>query len=297
MRQGSRRPPVKTFAGHLAKLRCARLFPGTWHLVLHGALQVCPTVLSAVCTAWSTFEVPQPWKDGWLVLAQKPQKPGQDPSDYRPLCLQDPCGKAMIRLLAERIRPVIQAYARRCPQYAYLAGRSMEGALLNVFHRCRRIRQLTQSSGYSVFARRAGEVSTPFTGGLMLSLDLSAAFDSVPRQQVQKSLIAAGVATQDIRMIMSWMEGSCYHLQHAQVNLSILTTKGVRQGCVLSPLIWTCFTCFVVYGLQDFLDLEDLQLFADDFCGARYFTRRSSSLTLFAWYPDSWPALLNMECK
>ena len=242
------------------------------------AEEVCPTVLSAVCAAWSTFEVPQPWKDGWMVLAQKPQKPGRDPSDYRPLCLQDPCGKAMIRLLAERIRPVIQAYARRCPQYAYLAGRSMEGALLNVFHRCRRIRQLTQSSGYSVFARRAGEVSTPFTGGIMLSLDLSAAFDSVPRQQVQKSLIAAGVATQDIRMIMSWMEGSCYHLQHAQVSLSILTTKGVRQGCVLSPLIWTCFTCFVVYGLQDFLDLDDLQLFADDFLWSKIFHTKEQLL-------------------
>ena len=154
----------------------------------------------------------------------------------------------------------------------------MEGALLNVFHRCRRIRQLTQSSGYSVFARRAGEVSTPVTGGLMLSLDLSAAFDSVPRQRVQKSLIAAGVATQDIRMIMSWMEGSCYHLQHAQVNLSILTTKGVRQGCVLSPLIWTCFTCFVVYGMQDFLDLEDLQLFADDFLWSKIFHTKEQLL-------------------
>ena len=65
------------------------------------AEEVCPTVLSAVCTAWSTFEVPQPWKDGWLVLAQKPQKPGRDPSDYRPLCLQDPCGKAMILWMEE----------------------------------------------------------------------------------------------------------------------------------------------------------------------------------------------------
>ena len=65
------------------------------------AEEVCPTVLSAVCAAWSTFEVPQPWKDGWLVLAQKPQKPGRDPSDYRPLCLQDPCGKAMILWMEE----------------------------------------------------------------------------------------------------------------------------------------------------------------------------------------------------
>ena len=112
----------------------------------------------------------------------------------------------------------------------------------------------------------------------MLSLDLSAAFDSVPRQRVQQSLIAAGVATQDIRMIMSWMEGSCYHLQHAQVNLSILTTKGVRQGCVLSPLIWTCFTCFVVYGMQDSIDLEDLQLFADDFLWSKIFHTKEQLL-------------------
>ena len=246
---------------------------------------VTPLVHAAVCKAWSSGVLPQPWKDGWLVLMQKPQKPGRDPGDYRPLCLQDPCGKAMIRLMAERIRPLIRSYASRCPQYAYLAGRSTEGALLNVFSRCKQIRQVTQCSGYSVFTRRAGEVTTPYTGGLILSLDLSAAFDSVPRLYIKNSLLAAGVSDSDAQIIMAWLDGSNYHLQHAQIDIRVRTDKGVRQGCVLSPLLWTCFTCFVVYGLEDILDIQDLQVYADDFLWSRIFHTKEQFLDTLRTVP------------
>eukprot|EP00439_Symbiodinium_sp_Y106_P006670 s10637_g1.t1 len=53
------------------------------------------------------------------------------------LCLQCPCGKAVIRQIADSIRPQVQQYANRCPQHAYLPGRSTEG--------------------HNVFARRSGE--------------------------------------------------------------------------------------------------------------------------------------------
>ena len=53
--------------------------------------------------------VPQYWRDGWLTLFCKPGKPGRRPEDYRPICLQDPVGKAVLSLLAARIKPVVQA--------------------------------------------------------------------------------------------------------------------------------------------------------------------------------------------
>ena len=221
---------------------------------------------------------------------KKPAKPGRGPGDYRPLCLQDPAGKAVIGLVAERIRPQIKVYAGRIPQHAYLAGRSAEGALLNVFSRCRQIRELTQQAGNSVFARRAGKRSAPYAGGVMLSLDMTTAFDTVPRVLIRDSLLAAGVCDADVSIIMAWMSGATYHLTHAHVDLHILTQRGVRQGCKLSPLIWACYTCYITTKLEQIIDISDLQIFADDFLWSRIFSTRQQFFDAL----DQIPRLLKM---
>ena len=236
---------------------------------------VADTVHREVCQAWRSRTIPRHWQDGWLVLMRKPHKMGRGPGDYRPLCLQDPAGKAVIRLVAERVRPFIGAYADKIPQHAYLPGRSTEGALLNAFSRCKQIREMTQQAGNSVFARRAGTRSDPYAGGIVLSLDMTTAFDTVPRVLIRDSLIEAGVCDSDVAIIMAWMSGATYHLSHAHVDLHILTTRGVRQGCSLSPLIWACYTCYVTARLANFIDLADLQIFADDFLWSRIFRTRS----------------------
>ena len=80
---------------------------------------IADIVHDTVKRIWRTATVPQHFRDGWLVLTQKPHKPGRSPGDYRPLCLQCPCGKAVIRLVADSIRPQVQQYANRCPQHTH----------------------------------------------------------------------------------------------------------------------------------------------------------------------------------
>ena len=220
-----------------------------------------------------------------MVLMRKPNKPGRGPGDFRPLCLQDPCGKAIIKLVADKIRPAIHLHASRFPQHAYLPGRSTEGALLNVFNRCRHIRQITQNAGHNVFARRSGNTSEPYTGGIVLSLDMTTAFDSVPRVLTRDSLLRAGVADADISIIMAWLTGATYHLQHAHVNLRIITAKGVRQGCTLSPLVWACYTCYVAEHLESLISLDDLQIYADDFIWSKIFHTRQQFLDALSKVP------------
>ena len=91
-------------------------------------------------------KVPQHWKDGWLALLGKPTKCGRSPGDFRPICLQDPTGKAMIHILTKRLQPVVQQYATTRPQHAYLPHRSTEGALLGQLHKCRMIRDRFQEA-------------------------------------------------------------------------------------------------------------------------------------------------------
>ena len=101
--------------------------------------------------------VPQPWKDGWLTLLGKPAKCGRQPSDFRPICLQDPAGKALIQVLTDRIQPIVQDYAACLPQHAYLPHRSTEGALLNIFHSCRSIRSRCQDAMQNIQNKRFGK--------------------------------------------------------------------------------------------------------------------------------------------
>ena len=233
---------------------------------------IAPVLAETLHRQWNTVaSVPQPWKDGWVALALKPNKPGRDPGDFRPLCLQDHVGKAVLKLVATRIKPIIQTYARDCPQHAYLPGRSTEGALLAVFDKCREIRTIAQAARRDIFAKRQGVKASPYAGGLILSLDMSMAFDIVPRCHVQASLLEAGVDESDVALIMEWLQGCTYYITHGHINLKVVTERGVRQGCVLSPLIWTCFTCFVVKRLDKIVSLQDLQIYADDFLMTKIF--------------------------
>ena len=107
--------------------------------------------------------------------------------------------------------------------------------------------------------------TSPYSGGYVLSLDMSAAFDSIPRIHIYNALMEAQVEPGDVALIMTWLYGSCYHLKHSNVSLIIRTDRGVRQGCELSPLIWSCFMCYVMKRLDKRIQMADVQMCADDF--------------------------------
>ena len=65
---------------------------------------------------------------------------------------------------------------------------------------------------------------------------------------------------------MAWLTDSSYHLSHAGESFTLTPTRGIRQGCVLSPLIWTCVTGTMVRDLTALgITVEDLDLYADDY--------------------------------
>ena len=85
----------------------------------------------------------------------------------------------------------------------------------------------------------------------------------------------AQIPAEMINIVIAWHTGSQYHISHGGSD----STKGIRQGCVLAPLLWTCATVFILKqyerlvqakaaGMQGFDDTwrsDSTTVFADDF--------------------------------
>ena len=210
--------------------------------------------------------VPHRWKDGWMVLAPKAGKPLCRACDVRPLALQDPGGKAAIRTLKEAIQPYVDEYTQAIPQYAYLQKRDGQMAILRACAHLRQVRQMAAGQTYTVHNYREGHRRMALCGGLTLSLDLRMAFDVLPRRLVERSLREAQIPAGLISLVMAWLVGSSYHITHAGEEFTLTPTRGIRQGCVLSPLIWSCVTGTMVRDLESLgIAVADLDLYADDY--------------------------------
>ncbi|CAE7407379.1 unnamed protein product [Symbiodinium pilosum] len=106
------------------------------------------------------------------------------------------------------------------------------------------------------------------SGGLQLSVDLSTAFDRVPRWALRRALQWAGADNDITRTIEELHEQCRYPTEHAGFQGVLCMKRGVRQGCTLAPLLFTIFTCFLADIIGQRTDrqwmLEHLTLYADD---------------------------------
>ena len=73
----------------------------------------------------------------------------------------------------------------------------------------------------------------------MLFVDYQRAFDSLSRTWIWDELKVRGLPSKFINIIKEGYEDfSCRVLHEGQLSDSIKTTSGVRQGCLLSPLLF-----------------------------------------------------------
>ena len=212
--------------------------------------------------------VPQLWKDCWITLLAKPGKRSKRPESLRPIALQCVGGKTVLRTICQDIKPAVYQYLQQVPQYAYMAGRDGVMALLRAFNHCGQVKELLQSQVRTIHAKRAGCQQADLVGGIALSIDLSQAFDKVPRGLMIRALMSAGVPSSTCYLIHEWHRQSVYHFRHGNHMERITSFRGVRQGCVLSPLIWACITGYLTKLLAAEVGetwcCHSLTTFADD---------------------------------
>ena len=256
---------------------------------------VAPWLHEALNEMWggSIPAVPALWRDAWLALIPKPSKPSKKAGDLRPIGLQCALGKSAIKILCNRVRPYIQEYLDGVPQFAYLKGREATGALARVFQHFRVARESVRRNTMSIHHRYAGHTPEPFVGGLALSLDLTQAFDRLRRDILVSALQEAQVPAPYICLIVAWHQDAKYHILHAGQDLDVDAQQGVRQGCLLAPLIFACATGYLLKRLPDRDGhdwLKSLTVYADDFmdtCDVRSAADILSSIARFGALIDT----------
>ena len=213
-------------------------------------------------------QLPGEVTDCVLSLLPKPNKTSKLPSDLRPLGLQDPSSKIVAIAVRDRLQHYVSDFVNSKPQYAYITGKAIDGAISCVMAHCSAIRAQLKNTCPTVHDRRAQHCYSNCSGGAMMSLDLSRAFDEVPREALRASLQHAGVPAELQHLIVALHEQCVYTVTHKRQSGTFPMRKGVRQGCALSPLLFTLYTCHIydvlVSRTSEAWAAQAATLFADD---------------------------------
>ena len=103
---------------------------------------------------------------------------------------------------------------------------------------------------------------------MQLAIDLSTAFDMVPRDVLQHALQWSGASSALTAAILDLHSVCKYTIKHKGRSSMIHMRRGVRQGCTLAPLFWLVFSAYMTHQLTVLLPAdwvrEHLTLYADD---------------------------------
>ena len=144
---------------------------------------LAPMIYTLLQTWWTMTppHIPQTWKDGWTVFLPKPNKAATKVENLRVLALQDPVGKAILKLLTKMAMHETLHSICHLPQYAYLPMRSTRDALMKVAEHCAATRRILMGQARSIHIPSKAQHKPECCGGIQIFLDLHRAFDQLPR--------------------------------------------------------------------------------------------------------------------
>jgi len=215
---------------------------------------------------------PDEWHIADIFLMLKPGKPSE-PASLRPISLLHPIAKALACVLKQKLEPAAARLLQDLPQFAYMHGRSAQDALDRAMAHCSHARAVLRTQSNNPHLRKQGYRTMPCRGALTLSVDLQKAFDVMPREFLNEALLKAEVEPALRWAILQIHNHATMRFKIGDHCRCITTDNGIRQGCGLSPTLWSMFTCVVMHHLFEKIHREDTTAFADDW--------------LFQWFIDS----------
>ena len=223
--------------------------------------------------------LPREWGKSTIIFLGKSGKSTSDAANLRPICLLEPCGKVLMRVLGMALRDQVWAELQQWPLFAHQPGRSTHDAIRRVLGHCGEVKQLQFMLQHRIHQDAAG-ARVSLSGGLTVSLDLSRAFDQVPRGKLFECLRSLNIDATLLSFLWHIYQHTECEFEHRGCHRTFVASRGIRQGCSAAPTIWTLFTLAILKELTRKIPADwiknNLTLFADDTCAHCIFTSIST---------------------
>ena len=174
---------------------------------------------------WTGGEVPQQWKDATIkVLYKKSDR--SNCNNYRGISLLSHAGKVLLKIVANRLNNYYEAHGILPDEQC---GFRPERSTVDMLFVVRRLQELARRRRIPLY---------------MCFVDLQKAYDSVDRELLWKVLARAGVPEEMIAVIHQFhdgMQAQVRSMDDGELSNWFEVTQGLRQGCVLSPLLFNIF--------------------------------------------------------
>lgn len=172
--------------------------------------------------------IPEQWKTSYMISIYKKGE-RNDKNNYRGLSVNCTLSRLFGKILNKKLKESAEHKISE-EQSGFVTGR---GCVDNLFI----IQQLTEKR------RDKGEETH------LAFIDLEKAYDSIPRKRLWEALLKLNIDEDLINIIKEMYRGNkTFVKQNGYLSDPIVTSKGLRQGCSLSPLL---FNLYIECALED----------------------------------------------
>lgn len=204
--------------------------------------------------AWEKEEIPDKWKEDLIIKLPKKDDLSVC-TNWRGIILLNTINKIMASIIHKRVTKVPEPTLRK-EQAGFKSGRSC----------------IDQINTLRIIVEQSVEWQSPL---YLLFIDFRQAFDSLDRDVMWKILASYGMPTKYLNIIKAtYADARCMVVHRGKIDQSFTVHSGVKQGCILSPLLFILILDWVMRkantnarGIRWTLTryLEELD-FADDIC-------------------------------
>ena len=212
---------------------------------------------------WTTEQIPPKWKQGLIIKIPKKGDPSQC-SNWRGITLLNTINKIVAIIIQRRVSNALDPVLRK-EQAGFRPSRSC----------------VDHINTLRIIIEQSVELRSPL---YLLFVDFERAFDTLDHNRMWTTLENYGIPTKILNIIQElYRDVTCRVVHNGECGRKINVGAGVKQGCILSPLLFTIVIDWVMKqvtktprGIPWTLSerLEDLD-FADDIC---LLTQRESDM-------------------
>ena len=198
------------------------------------ALEAFHSLLTSI---WEEEKLPKDFRDASVVSLFKNKGSRTDCGNYRGISLLSIAGKILARILLNRMIKNISEGSLPETQCGFRPNRSTMDMIFTV----RQVQEKCLEQNMDLY---------------VIFIDLTKAFDTVNREALWIILFKLGCPDKFVNLIRQFHDNMTGQvLSNGEVSEPFNITNGVKQGCVLAPVLFNLFfTCVLSHAIKD-LDL------------------------------------------